>query len=53
VSLKMWHIANEDSFPGGEKERGRRSALVSPEHGMLQTRAHLLEGRKREKREVG
>jgi hypothetical protein len=49
----MWHIANDDSLPERKGEGGGRSMLVSPEHGMLQMRAHLLEGRKREKGGVG
>jgi hypothetical protein len=49
----MQHVANKDSLPGGKEEGGGRSALVSSEHGTLQTRAHLLKGRKRKKGGMG
>jgi hypothetical protein len=49
----MQHVANEDSLPEGKEEKEGRSMLVSLEHGTLQTRAHLLEGRKREEGGAG
>jgi hypothetical protein len=53
VSLEMHHVANEDLLSRGEKEGEERSTLVSSEHGMLQMRAHSLEGRKREEGGAG
>src|SRR5216684_559628 len=46
VSLETWHVTNEDSLPGREEEGG--VGWQAWKHGMLQTRTHQLEGRKRE-----
>src|SRR5713226_3198233 len=46
VSLKTWHVTNEDSPSGGEEVGG--AGWVAWKHGTSQTRNHSLEGRKRE-----
>src|SRR5258708_822141 len=49
VSLKMWHITNEDSHAGGGEEGGR--GWGAWKGGMSQIKTHMLEGRKREERD--
>src|SRR5216684_3935090 len=48
VSFKMWHVINEDSLTGGEKEG--EAGWGASKHGRSQMRTHQLEGRKREER---
>src|SRR5260370_38676933 len=49
VSFETWQVTNEDSLTGGGEEGGGGWRASKP--GRSQTRTHIKEGRKREKRE--